>query len=216
MESIHSLGRKVGIGLREDDLTGAAMTVRHTSSVVTSFQIISTGRWELPDNVNPTWSLHKPPTVAVAGPDVADRICWTLESKKFWIVGRVLHLRCRESEFAASMHYIVHWLPQMTCIVTWSEVQTCLWPSWCHCYSLSLASVKSRLVLPFWYRLTRVVPEKGPLNVCVHGSGVNHVRPGVHERTFGNWGGFLQVSCPSCRPAISFIAPMGTLCTDTS
>ena len=33
--------------------------------------------------------------------------------------------------------------------------------------SLSLASVKSRLVLPFWYRLTWVVPEKGPLNGCV-------------------------------------------------
>jgi len=30
-----------------------------------------------------------------------------------------------------------------------------------HCHSLSLASVKSRLVLPFWYRLTRVVPDKG-------------------------------------------------------
>jgi len=29
------------------------------------------------------------------------------------------------------------------------------------------ASVKSRLVLPLWYRLTRVVPDKGPLNVCV-------------------------------------------------
>ena len=29
---------------------------------------------------------------------------------------------------------------------------------------MSLASVKSRLVLPFWYRLTRVVPpDKGPL-----------------------------------------------------
>jgi len=25
----------------------------------------------------------------------------------------------------------------------WSEVQTCIWPSWCHCHSLSLASVKS-------------------------------------------------------------------------
>ena len=49
----------------------------------------------------------------------------------------------------------------------WSEVQTCKWPSWCHCHSLSLASVKSRLVLPFWYRLTWVVPEKGPLNGCV-------------------------------------------------
>ena len=49
----------------------------------------------------------------------------------------------------------------------WSEVQTCIWPSWCHCHSLSLASVKSRLVLPFWYQLTWVVTEKGPLNGCV-------------------------------------------------
>ena len=34
---------------------------------------------------------------------------------------------------------------------------------------MSLVSVKSTLVLPFSYRLTRVVPEKGPLNVraCV-------------------------------------------------
>jgi len=45
----------------------------------------------------------------------------------------------------------------------WSEVQTC----WCHCHSLSLAPIKSRLVLPFWYWLTRVVPDKGPLNECV-------------------------------------------------
>jgi len=49
----------------------------------------------------------------------------------------------------------------------WSEVQTCICPSWCHCHSLSLASVKSRLLLPFWYQLTWVVPEKGPLNGCV-------------------------------------------------
>jgi len=32
----------------------------------------------------------------------------------------------------------------------------------------SLASVKSRLVLPFWYWLTWAVPEKGPLNGCVY------------------------------------------------
>ena len=36
----------------------------------------------------------------------------------------------------------------------WSEVQSCIWPSGCYCHSLSLASVKSRLVLLFWYRLT--------------------------------------------------------------
>jgi len=51
----------------------------------------------------------------------------------------------------------------------WSNEQTCIlvWLSWCHCHSLSLASVKSRLVLPFWYRLTRIVPDKGLLNGCV-------------------------------------------------
>jgi len=32
---------------------------------------------------------------------------------------------------------------------------------------LTVSSVKSRLVLPFWYRLTWVVPEKGLLNGCV-------------------------------------------------
>jgi len=49
----------------------------------------------------------------------------------------------------------------------WREVQTCICLSWCHCHSLSLASFKSRLVLPFWYRLTWVVPDKRPLNGCV-------------------------------------------------
>jgi len=49
----------------------------------------------------------------------------------------------------------------------WSAVQTSIWSSWCHCYSLSLASEQFRLVLPFWYQLTRVVPDKGPLNWCV-------------------------------------------------
>jgi len=32
---------------------------------------------------------------------------------------------------------------------------------------LSLASVKSRLVLPFWYQFTQVVLDIRPLNVCV-------------------------------------------------
>jgi len=43
----------------------------------------------------------------------------------------------------------------------------CICSCWCNCHSLSLASVKSRLVLPFSYRLTWVVLEKGPLNGCV-------------------------------------------------
>ena len=54
-------------------------------------------------------------------------------------------------------------------LAVWSDVQTCIQPSWCHCHSRFLASVKCRLVLPFWYQLTRVVPDKGPLNGCMYG-----------------------------------------------
>ena len=43
----------------------------------------------------------------------------------------------------------------------WRCVQTCIRLSWCHCHSLSLASVKSRLVLPFWYRAHPGSPAKG-------------------------------------------------------
>ena len=61
----------------------------------------------------------------------------------------------------------------------------------CHATnSLSLASVKSRLVLPFWYRLTRVVPEKGPLTTMCFSSKhpassrqrTGHARPGERRR----------------------------------
>jgi len=51
-------------------------------------------------------------------------------------------------------------------LFVWSEVQTCIWPSCCHYHSLSLVSLKSRLVLLFWYQLTRVVLDKRPLNGC--------------------------------------------------
>jgi len=51
-----------------------------------------------------------------------------------------------------------------------SQMQiVCIWSSWCHCHPQTpsyLASFKSRLVLPFWYRRTQVVLEKRPLNGC--------------------------------------------------
>ena len=77
------------------------------------------------------------------------------------------HLACKNLSGG-----VLAWLP--TC----SEVQTCIWPSWCHCQSMSLASVKSRLVLPFWYRLTRVVMDKGSRavkRVCVCVSFLNNI-----------------------------------------
>jgi len=72
-------------------------------------------------------------------------------------VRQVEHPACKKTEW-----WVLSWLS------VWSEVQTCIWPSWCHCHSLSLASVQSRLVLPFGYQLTRVVPEKRAFKrVCV-------------------------------------------------
>ena len=40
----------------------------------------------------------------------------------------------------------------------------------------SPASVKSRLVLPFWYRLTWVVSDEGPLNKCVYVCMINKTK----------------------------------------
>jgi len=49
----------------------------------------------------------------------------------------------------------------------WSEVRMIwIWSRLCHCHPSSLASLKSRTVVPFWYQLTQVVLEKKPLNGC--------------------------------------------------
>ena len=70
----------------------------------------------------------------------------------------------------------------------WSEMQTCIWPSWCHCHSLSLASVKSRLVLPFWYRLIQVVPQKDRLmGLCVFALIGKHICASVHHAVPVPW-----------------------------
>ena len=63
----------------------------------------------------------------------------------------------------------------------WSEVQTCIRPSWCHCHSLSLASVKSRLFVCVcvcvcvqfcaWNKLlmswTPIATDR-PIHRCIH------------------------------------------------
>ena len=90
----------------------------------------------------------------------ADLLLWSLGSISFssltLLVGRQEgHPACKKTEW---------WGAGMVISMEWG---TDLRPTWCHCHSLSLASVKSRLVLPFWYWLTWIVPEKGPLNVCV-------------------------------------------------
>jgi len=106
----------------------------------------------------------------------------------------------------------------------WSEVHTCIWPSWRHCHSLSLASVKSRLVLPFWYRLTQVVLEKGPLNGCVcvlysskwdcnwH-SVLCHPSVAVILRQFStNFGFITRMQCIGAYAAVSCTSHVTCLC----
>jgi len=51
----------------------------------------------------------------------------------------------------------------------WSVVQMiCIWPSWCHCHPIISCFSKIQNGLPFWCRLTQVVLEKRPLNVCMY------------------------------------------------
>jgi len=74
-------------------------------------------------------------------------------------------------------------------LYVWSDVQTCICPSWCYCHSLFLDPVKSRLVLPFWYRPTWVVPDKGPLNAraaCVRACVVSKTKKLAEKTTKGH------------------------------
>jgi len=97
------------------------------------------------------------------------------------LVGRQeQHLACKKLSSG-----VLAWLS------VWSEMQTCIWPSWCHCHSLTLASVRPRLVLPFWYRLTRVDPVKKPLNVCVCVY-VVHKNDDTDRACFGTYWSFIK------------------------
>ena len=87
--------------------------------------------------------------------------CFALEFLCKWVLS-VLCLQCFDTVgWVAGSGVVLAWLS------VWSEMQTCIWPSWCHCHSLSLASVKSRLVLPFWYWPIQVAQDRGSLKGCV-------------------------------------------------
>jgi len=75
--------------------------------------------------------------------------CWLGSSKSIWRLKKL-------------SDGVLAWLS------VWGEVQICIWPSWCHCHSLSLASVKSRLVLVLAYLGSpRQSPEGCKKDVCV-------------------------------------------------
>ena len=87
----------------------------------------------------------------------------------------------------------------------WSEVRTCTQPTWCHCHSVSVASVKSRLVLLSWYQLTWVVPEKGPLNGCMLKSDPVRITTGQDDHTNqrqNKWNDEWEVN----RPALEWMS----------
>jgi len=104
-------------------------------------------------------------------------------------------------------------------LFVWSEVQTCIWPSWCHGHSPSLTSVKSRLVLPFWYRLTRVVPEKGTFKrvcVCNCQMTITQQHGGIVKfqlyfwLQFQNWYETVPALCQREKPSMTFSCVTGS------
>jgi len=67
-----------------------------------------------------------------------------------WLEG---HLACKKLSGG-----VLAWLSD------WSELQTCIWPSGCHCHSLSLASVKQ---IGFYRTMLCIrSTSHGPVSVC--------------------------------------------------
>ena len=60
------------------------------------------------------------------------------------LVGRQeAHPACKKLTGGVLAWWVLAWLSD------WSEVKTCIWPSWCHCHSLSLAAVKIEIGFTF-------------------------------------------------------------------
>ena len=59
------------------------------------------------------------------------------------------------------------WGTKLAWLSVWNEMQTSIWPQLMPLPLTVSCSSKIQVFLPFWYRLTWVVPEKGSLNVCV-------------------------------------------------
>ena len=59
----------------------------------------------------------------------------------------------------------------LACLSVWNEVQNvCMWSCRCYCHpktASSLATVKSRMFLPFWYWFIQVVLENSLFNGCL-------------------------------------------------
>ena len=73
---------------------------------------------------------------------------WLIGARDWWI-----YLICVWSEALSALTLLVEWQEGhpawkkmsggvLAWLSVWSKVQTCIWPSWYHCHSLSLASVK--------------------------------------------------------------------------
>jgi len=83
----------------------------------------------------------------------------------------------------------------------WRDVQiVCIWSSWRHCHPktpLSLVSFKSRLLLPFWYRLNQVVLQKRPLNGCSSSNSSSSLHVADFVRSDAHSPAFLAPVTPS-------------------
>jgi len=83
--------------------------------------------------------------------------CLCLQCFETLLVGRQEgHPACRKLSGG-----VLAWLS------VWSEVQTCIWLSGFHCHSLSLASVKSRLVFTFLVPAHPGCPGQRGRKTCV-------------------------------------------------
>jgi len=148
----------------------AAVTLASTSTSMRTFlsrQLASTVR-----NVSPMWDMCLFFALNLTVKKLCHRVChrvkWCVNfclsyhiiafSALTLLVGRQEgHPSCKETEWWGAGVVI--------CLDRGADSHiTQLMP----CHLLSLPSVKSRLVFPFLYRLTQIVPDRGLLNGCVY------------------------------------------------
>ena len=95
------------------------------------------------------WRLLPTPTqllscFSLSSPSSFDSFCLCFPQQAHFAFSALTLLVGRlEGHPACKKTWVVAWLP------VWSKLQTCIWPSWCYCHSLSLAFSKIRIGFTF-------------------------------------------------------------------
>ena len=148
----HSACKKTGWGCWHGYLFGARCRLAYGPTDATALTVFSFSKIQI------GFTFLVPAHLGSPGKKAAKNVCSrsSLMILEYAVAQLVVAYACRcqwsvSEERSWWCDWVFTWWPVNYNYWWVRDAVSSIWPSWCHCHSLYLSSVKSRLVLPFWY-----------------------------------------------------------------